>query len=248
MASIKTSGLISDIRGSINGSTFQRSASGLTMRNKPRSVGNGTQPQNLIRQYNAQLNFAWENLTDSQRKTWASFSVFTNGQGKTNRQKNSANTGKTQFFAVNMWLLQYGKTIIESPTFSLPLEAVIPCPPLFTESETLMNYVGDLDTSQEILVTRVSLPHSLSTNTANKGFRTLVYDQIDGDTQDWAQAYLDTFGIELIVNKKYWISLQVVNFVTGAISPISKQLVLYTGVTPATGVGAMEIGSTFIVS
>ncbi len=246
MAIIKTSGLINDIKGSINGTTFQRSAAGLTMRSKPVSVGRGSNAQLNIRNLNAQLNYYWSNLTDSQRAVWASFANFTNGIGKTNNAVNSANTGKTQFFAVNFWLLQYGKPYIVTPSFVLPLAGFSPCPPLFTESATLTNYVGSLDTSQQILVTRVSLPQQLATRTANTGFRTLVYVQVDGDTQNWFDAYEGVYGIQPVYGYKYWISLQVVNFITGAISPESKQLVLY--IDPATiGIGSMIIGSTFVV-
>ncbi len=246
MALVTLSGLVSNIKGSVNGTTFQRSASGLTMRNKPTTVGRGTNAQFNIRNINAQLNYAWSNLTDAQRQVWASFSVFINGTGKTNRQNLSANTGKTQFFAVNFWLLQYGKSILNAPSFVTPEAALIPCPPYFTESDNMMNYVGSLDTTQQILVTRISLPQNLPTKTANTGYRTLVYEQVNGDQQDWANAYLNTFGINLIPNKKYWVSLQVVNFVTGAISPITNALVLYLG-PPPPGIGSMIIESTFIV-
>jgi hypothetical protein len=246
MAIVTTSALISNIKGSINGSTFQRNAAGLAVRSKPKPVGKGTNAQFNVRNINAQLNFYWTNLTDAQRNVWASFAVYCNGAAKTNNQVNSANTGKTQFFAVNFWLLQYGKPYLVGPTFTPALQALTICPPYFTESDSLQNYVGNLDTTQEILVTRVSLPQSLSTNTANTGFRTLVYSQVDGDTQSWFDAYKEVFGIFPVLNKKYWISLQVVNFVTGAISPESKQLVLYTEPS-TTGIGSMAIGSTFIV-
>ncbi len=246
MAIIKTSGLINDIRGSINGSTFQRSASGLVMRSKPTSVGQGTNSQLNVRNLNAQLNYSWSNLTDAQRAVWASFANFTNGIGKTNNAVNSANTGKTQFFAVNFWLLQYNKPILVTPIFTTPEAAFTPCPPFFTESNILTNYVGNLDTTQQLLVTRVSLPQQLATRTANTGFRTLVYIQVDGDTQSWFDAYEAVYGIQPIVGYKYWISLQVVNFVTGAISPETRQLVLYASPTDI-GIGTMIIGSTFIV-
>lgn len=248
MAIIELGGFVTNIRGSIGGTTFQKSGGGLVARNKPRSTGRGTQSQLTVRHINAQMNNAWTNFTQSQRDVWASFAVFNNGQGKTNRGRKSANTGKTQFLAVNMWCLQYGKPIVVTPQFVPPEQAFIPAPPLFTETDNMMNYVGSLDTTQQILVTRISLPQSLSTLTANTGFRTLVYDQIDGDEQDWAAAYVKVYGIPLVGQKKYWISLQVVNYITGAISPITKQLVLFTAITPTEGIGFMIIGDTFIVA
>lgn len=227
MAQVKLSGLVTSIKGSVGGTTFQSSGAGLTARNKPLPLKSKSNAQTTVRVLQAQLNTAWGDLTDAQRQTWASFSEFTNGSGKTHKRNNSANTGKMQFLTVNFWLLQYGKSILTTPSFALPLNPVIPCPPLYNESDNLMNYDGTLDTSSQILVTRVSLPQSLSTKTANTGFRTLVYTQVDGSSQNWAAAYLATFGVSLVLGKKYWIEYRVVDFLTGAISAAARKLVKY---------------------
>jgi hypothetical protein len=247
MAIIITSGLISHIKGSVAGSTFQRSASGLTMRKKPIPVGRGTNAQSTQRNIVAQLNVAWNQLTDAQRLLWATFSNYTNGIGKTNRQNQSANTGKTQFVAVNAWLLLYGKTLLASPTLVPPEASIIPYYNASFQSDNLGKTVGALDTTSQILVVQVSLPQSVGTNTNNTGFRTLVYSMVDGTTQDWSAEYLATFGVPLTYGKKYWVQLLVVNFITGAISAKAKALITLT--TPAaTGIGAMIIDSTFIIA
>ena len=246
MATVVLSALVSHIKGSLGGSTFQRSASGLTMRNKPIPVGRGTNAQFAQRNIIAQLNYAWNNLNDTVRAAWSSYAVYANGSGKTNKQNNSANTGKTQFFAVNSWLLIYGKALISVPTFTTPVSQSVPCPPFFSKSSNLGTTTGSLDTSHQLLVVQVSLPQSASTISANTGFRTLVFDQVNGTTQDWSSAYLSTFGVPLTLGKKYWIQLLVVDFITGAISPKARALVLYTAVTPL-GIGSAAIGSTLII-
>lgn len=247
MAIVQTSALISDIRGSINGTTFQRGNGGLIMRNKPLNVGRGSNAQQKIKDYNSILNNAWLSLSEVKRNVWAAFSNYTNGNGLTTNKVKSSNTGKAQFYTVNFWLLTYGKEILIQPTFNVPETIVIPCPPFYDRSTTLQNYVGNLDTTKQILITRVSLHQSISTKTSNTGFRTLVYTQVDGDTQDWTTAFTNVYGVPLIANKKYWISYQVLNFITGSISAISKSLVLYNPSTTG-GIGFMEIGSTFVVS
>ena len=247
MALIQTGSIVTHIKGSVAGSTFQRSAAGLTMRKKPNPVGRGTNAQFAQRNIISQLNYFWNQLTDTQRSNWSAFAVFTNGVGKTNNQNTSANTGKTQFFAVNAWLLLYGKPIVSSPTIGAPLQQNIPCPPYFTKSDNLGRTSIAIDTTQEILVVQVSLPQSVSTNTANTGFRTMVYNQVDGTVQDWSAAYQQTYGVPLTLGKKYWIQLQVVNFITGTISPKAKSLILYTS-TPSGGIGFIIIGSTFTIS
>ena len=246
MALIQTGSIVTHIKGSVAGSTFQRSAAGLTMRKKPIPVGRGTNAQFNQRNIIAQLNTYWNVMSDAQRQLWSSFAVFTNGVGKTNKQNNSANTGKTQFFAVNSWLLLYGKAVVVTPSITIPEQQNIPCPPYFYKSDNLGKTSLSLDTSTQILVVQVSLPQSPSTNTANTGFRTLVYNMVDGDVQDWSAAYEATYGVPLTLGKKYWVQLQVVNFITGAISPKAKALILYT-TTPSPGIGFMIIGSTFIV-
>ena len=246
MAIVQTSGIITHIKGSVAGSTFQRSAAGLTMRKKPIPVGRGTNAQFAQRNIIALLNYYWSNITDAQRQVWSSFAVYTNGVGKTNKQNASANTGKTQFFAVNSWLLQYGKDVLITPTIVTPEAQNVPCPPYFTKSDNLGKTTLPLNTASQILVVQVSLPHSASTNTANTGFRTLVYDMVDGNIQDWSAAYYNTFGVNLTIGKKYWVQLMVVNFITGAISPKAKALILYTA-TPSLGIGGMIIGSTFTI-
>lgn len=246
MAIVVTSGLISHIKGSVSGSTFQRSASGLTMRKKPLPVGKGTNSQLGQRNIIAQLNYQWNQLTDAQRLQWASFSNYTNGIGKTNKQNNSANTGKMQFVAVNSWLLIYGKPFLVTPTLVPPELQIVPYYTSASESDNLGKTVGALDTTQQILVVQVSLAQSVGTVTNNTGFRTIVYTMVDGTTQDWASEYQNTFGVPLTVGKKYWVQLLVVNFVTGAISAKARQLILLTAPV-GSGIGSMIVGSTFIV-
>jgi len=244
MAIITPSALVSNIRGKINGSVFQGSTQGILMRNKPTKLGQGSQSQQNVRHINAQLNFAWTSFTNAERAVWQAFADYVNGIGITKRGKRSSNTGKLHFMAINFYCKLYGKPIITAPTFTTPPSIAIPCPPLFTQSPTLMNSTYSLDTTQEILITKISLPQSNPTRTTNTGFRTLVYTQVDGDTQDWATAYQNQYGISLIMEKYYWVSLQVVNFINGTISPEARQLIwLHQG----TGIGSMAIGSTFIV-
>jgi len=246
MAIITLSGLLSDIRGSMSGTTFQRSAAGLIMRTKPVPVGPGTFAQQRVKNRQAIINNAWLNLTQQQRDNWKSFSNYVNGQGFTNTGRKSANVGKMSFINVNSKLLEYGKSILITPVFTTPPDPVTPCPPLFTESDNLMNYTGSIDITKEILVTKMSLHQSAATTTNNTGFRNLVYTQVSGDQQNWIMAYRDVYGVDYINGKKYWIELQVVNFITGQMSTKTKSLVLFTGLSSA-GIGSMVIEGNFIV-
>jgi hypothetical protein len=246
MAIIQTSGLITHIKGSIAGTTFQTGQAGLIARKKPSQVRSATSAQNNQRVIIASLNNYWENLTDLQRSTWSQFANYINGTGKTNRQNNSGQTGKTQFVAVNSWLLLYGKPLLVTPSF-LPALPVIQ--PFFTsalESDNLGKTVQWFDPTQQILVTQVSLAQSNGTYKSNTGFRTLIYTPVSGSTQNWNAAYVAYFGVPVIYGSKYWVQLKVVNFVTGQMSGFSSALIRYIAPT-LHGIGYDGIGTTFTI-
>lgn len=245
MAIVSLSGLISDIRGSVSGSTFQQSGAGLTMRKKPLPIGQSTNRQYLIRARQGQLNRAWLTLSDEQRLAWTAFSNYVNGIGKSSKGNSTTNAGKVHFITVNFKLLSYGKSIVTDPVFDVPEKTFIPCPPDYNVSSNLMNTSESLDTSTQVLVTKVSAPQSLATYTNNTGFRLLTYNQQNGYQQDWAAAYEETWGVPLKFNYKYWISYQAVNFMKGTQGPETRQLVFYR---EATGIGVWVIGSTFTIT
>jgi hypothetical protein len=70
MARVKFSALLSEINGSIGGSTFQRSAYGYSLRNKPIPVSKPTVLNQAIRQSFFQASRLWSNMSDVDRIFW----------------------------------------------------------------------------------------------------------------------------------------------------------------------------------
>ena len=246
MAIIQTSALITHIKGSIAGTTFQRGQAGLIARKKPIQVRSATSMQNVQRLIIARLNNEWLNLNDLQRATWASFANYINGIGKTNRQNFSGQTGKTQFVAVNSWLLIYGKPLLVIPSFLPALPIIQPFFNSFFESNNLGKTVQSFDPTQQILVTQLSLAQSNGTYKSNTGYRTLIYTPVSGTVQNWLSEYINYFGVPLVYGKKYWVKLKVVNFVTGQMSADSEALIRYVN-TLSGGIGLMGFGFNFII-
>ena len=73
MARIKYGPLISDIAGSVGGSTFQRSASGNTLRNKPIPIHTTSGSQLQVRQYMKMAHAAWLAMEITERQQWNQF-------------------------------------------------------------------------------------------------------------------------------------------------------------------------------
>lgn len=70
MAKIKFSALVSDVRNSLNGSTFARNRGGSYFRNKTTPTNPKSAPQNLVRAGFAYVSQAWRGLTEEQRLSW----------------------------------------------------------------------------------------------------------------------------------------------------------------------------------
>lgn len=70
MAKIKFSALVSDIRNSLNGSTFARNRGGSYFRNKTTPSNPQTASQSLVRSGFGGISQAWRGLTEAQRSTW----------------------------------------------------------------------------------------------------------------------------------------------------------------------------------
>lgn len=70
MAKIKFSALVSDIRNSLNGSTFARNRGGNYFRNKTSPVNRQTPAQMTLRNAFGSIAQAWQGLTDGERQSW----------------------------------------------------------------------------------------------------------------------------------------------------------------------------------
>jgi hypothetical protein len=76
MARIKLGAIISSISGSMGGTTFQKNAYGMTMRNKPYPIHINNTSTSLIQQYLAYAQFLWRYMNDEQKGNFDRFSQF----------------------------------------------------------------------------------------------------------------------------------------------------------------------------
>jgi hypothetical protein len=73
MARIIYSALVESIRGSIQGTTFQRNAYGFTVKGKPNMVNPNTTRQNARKRTFSGASQAWRTLTDGERAAWDAY-------------------------------------------------------------------------------------------------------------------------------------------------------------------------------
>ena len=73
MARIIYSGIVTEIRGSVGGTTFQKNKYGFKVKNKPNMVKPATHNQDLQKRYLLELVQTWQAMTNTQRSDWSSY-------------------------------------------------------------------------------------------------------------------------------------------------------------------------------
>jgi hypothetical protein len=122
MARIVYGGLVSDISGSIGGSTLQRSQFGPVIRNKPRPLRNTSQSQLETRALMSQVQYAWRNLSAANRFLWNNFNSFS--LQAIRRSQSVAISGYALFIKYNFLRLLNGGSILTTFTYT-PMPVVV---------------------------------------------------------------------------------------------------------------------------
>lgn len=117
MARIKFSSLISDVAGSVGSATFQRSAYGPTLRNKPIQKRSSTASQQMIKQYMNCIQYSWHDLSDADKEYWNAYVSYSNSKSKHNAS--SPLSGYALFVKYNMYLQLLGQAIVTAPSYEL---------------------------------------------------------------------------------------------------------------------------------
>lgn len=116
MARIQLGSIVSDIRGSIGGTTFQMSGHGLVAHNKKRSCNPNTRAQSSIRNLFPQLHVLWQSLDNPGRQLWQTWAEFQNL--KIVNFAKTGSYGQQAFFQMNFYLLELGLPTTPTPYFA----------------------------------------------------------------------------------------------------------------------------------
>lgn len=116
MALVLYSGLIEKLRGSLGGSVFQDGPGGPIIRKKCPRVKTNTIRQQKPRRIAVQVQQAWAQLSEDQRRTWEGWGRYM----MVHQRKNPGLflNGHQNFLRVNQYRLQYDLAILTDPTFN----------------------------------------------------------------------------------------------------------------------------------
>jgi len=116
MARVKPSALISDVRGKIGGSVFQRFQSGLVVRTKCAAVNKRSALQIISRNIASLTASAWLQLSSADREQWVNYVQYNPIAQRNNREVFVS--GQQAFLKFNSYRLHYSLPILTVPEFN----------------------------------------------------------------------------------------------------------------------------------
>lgn len=119
MARVTYTGIISDLQGSIGGTTFQKNVSGNINRQKPRNSKTGSPNQYISKGLFTSLIKKWNSLSLSDQTDW---NVFAAAHDKTNYyNENKTLSGLNWYVSINANLFLCNQALIDvPPVYTLP--------------------------------------------------------------------------------------------------------------------------------
>lgn len=169
MARIKTSALITEIAGSVGGSTFQRTKSGLILKNKPKGFHGNTVNRSVRTNLMHSLQHEWISLTDRHRRTWQIMSVYAKIPQKNNPDKYLS--GHQMYLKYNYYRLLTGLSIENSCKFSFSAVSKIIINVEFAVGIFSVTASRNFDPTKEFLVFMATYPLSSSINNPGSRYR-----------------------------------------------------------------------------
>ena len=199
MALIKTSALISDIRGKLNGSVFQNSLGGLMLRTKSGSINRKTTSQFQSRTAVASVQWVWNNFTANDLAIWNTYATY-----RAVPQKNNPSlqiNGQQIFIALNTlrWKMQTYVTAM-SPVIIVSPILVMPYAPI--DIVTIQNIAGGLYVTpnysilaaNQFFIFKLSAPLTITKQSQYNKLKLIPYTPNNGDLQDLTAGYISLFG------------------------------------------------------
>lgn len=213
MARIQTGALISDIRGSIGGTTFQRNASGLVAHNKMSLPNFSTNAQTARRNLLASLQQSWMSLTAARRLAWQTWATYQNIKVRT--FSTTGAYGQQAFLQANFYASLLGLPVLLDPVFS-PYSMSI-------QSWALKKYMTDINievvsTSSHTLFWpcfKVSAIQMASVNTARSQLTWMAPAAYGSYGWNIAASFLAAYGQTLDTGNKVFVEagfLQIDNY------------------------------------
>ena len=231
MARVKTSAIIADISGKLNGSVFQRNQGGLCIRNQSGKINSNTLRSNSRKVGMSVVQGAWQSLTAAERLLWETYSVYLS---KKQKHSNSLIINGHQLF-LNINSIRYdlssSNALFQPYLLSTPILQPLPQP--INVSLIVINF-GDItvtldravDATKEVVVLFLSRPLSGSQQSAHQKLILMKSPTINGTDFIVTDYYEEVYGRILNVGEYVQSKVAIYNTDSENYSSYSVQRVL----------------------
>jgi hypothetical protein len=205
MAIVKYGALVTELRGSIGGTTFQRNKYGYSAKNKSLPGNVESTPRSNVKQAIRRISQHWATLSEANRNLWISFATTYPQPVKNNPSANMS--GFAVFLKFNFfWYLRAGY-IVNTPSFtlsSLPSFTVA-----IVKSSSFLNFVPTVSATDllTVFIVSVSNPVKESVNFAKNRVRYMSFCYADNSGVSIDTAYVAQFG--QLPNVGDWVFVKV---------------------------------------
>lgn len=225
MALIKTSSLISNIRGKVQASIFQGSLAGLTLRSLSGRVNKNTLRQNKTRNFTFKLQQEWRILTEAERNLWLQFTNFNPILQK--RSNELFINAQQNFIKFNSYRLEYDLNILKTPQFTkceiLPIDLTISS----NGANILATADRQLVENNEFIILFLTIPFIPTINNPGSRLKLIKFTTTNNTTFDVTTPYRDIFGSIPQPGQKIFFKFSNADKFSGIIFPFkTKSLIL----------------------
>lgn len=250
MARVQYGAIITNLKGSVGGFTFQTNSSGEIVRKRPTGKKNPTVLQTVVQSEFTDLLAAWQSLSLADKILWNDFAALHTKTNKFGEVKSL--TGMNWFISINQNRLTMGLgTYSQPPTYALPS-----APPAFTVTLTAgvlsVTFSPNFQPTGTDLFIWTTQPVSRVSQKLRNAYRLTKVETGDNyGTIDLTTAWETTHGLS-------WPPGADTSCYTIAIliqSCLQSSGICSAGTTnnghyedPITGIGFWEIGATFVIS
>lgn len=224
MARVVYGPLVSNVKGSIGGVTFQGNPSGSIIRTRPQLSRVSTNKQTTSHGKLQYWLYQWQNITQDQRDQWNMFAQVWVKENKFGEEKTL--TGWNWFFSVNWWRKAMDLSQLSSP----PAHNVPPSAPSFgmelSAGDIVLRFLEAFDFTLNNVAVWSSAPTRRNTLSINQIRKLVTVIKVDpGDTLDITSTWETAVGIDwnpaaLFPNANVYFCLEAINKSSGITSPM----------------------------
>ena len=243
MARIKTSGLITDIRGKVGGSIFQGFKGGISIRSSITPINKLSQIQLRTRQITSELQDAWRDLTAVQRQLWELYTQNILVHQKHNNQKSIS--GHQFFLKCNHYRVQYGLTPFNEPNIGQAILENATYTIYRTSNKIFIKANRNFTPADEFIVFYITQPLNNSIHNRDSILKLIKLTTTLNDTFDITSYYLELFGSLPNVGDWVLIKSAVASNISGLLTNWNRQQIQ---ISAGGGIDYMQIENDFEVA